>query len=70
MQIVSMVGDETRGEMITSDWPGPESLTFFGLTQAEADASWELVVPIAQPLGLHYAWRREEEDLHFMFSRE
>ena len=70
MQVVSVTGDEMRGEMITSDWPGSEMLTFFGLTQAEADTNWELVAPIAQSLGLHYAWQREGKTLHFMFSRE
>ena len=55
--------------MITSDWPGSEALTFFGLTQAEADANWVLVAPIAQWLGLQYAWRREGETLRFTFSR-
>lgn len=32
MRIVSVTGDETRGEIVTNDWPGPEALTFFGLT--------------------------------------
>jgi hypothetical protein len=44
-------------------------LTFFGLSQPEADASWSLLAPVAQVLGLRYAWRREGGSLHFTFSR-
>jgi hypothetical protein len=69
MQIVSVGGDETHGEAVTSDWPGAEALTFFGLSQAEADEDWALLAPVAQLLGLHYAWRREGDELHFTFSR-
>ena len=69
MQIISVTGDETHGETITGNWPDPDELAFFGLTQADADAFWDIFAPIAQSLGLTYAWRREGDQLHFTFTR-
>ncbi len=69
VRIVSVTGDETRGETVTSDWPDPEALAFFGLSQAEADAFWDIFTPIAESLGMRFAWRREGDQLHFSFAK-
>lgn len=69
MPIISVTGDETRGEAVTGDWPDPDDLAFFGLSQAEADEFWDIFAPIAQSLGLSFAWRRDGGQLHFSFTK-
>ena len=69
MRIVSVGGGETRGEAITSDWPDAEALALFGLSRAEADEFWDIFAPIAQSLGMRFAWRREGDQLHFSFGK-
>lgn len=69
MRVVSVSGDETRGEAVTSDWPDADHLAFFGLSQAEADEFWDVFAPIAESLGMLFAWRREGDQLHFSFTK-
>lgn len=69
MRIVSVTGDEARGEAVTGDWPDADNLAFFGLSQADADEFWDIFAPIAQSLGLIYAWRRDGDQLHFSFTK-
>lgn len=69
MRIVSVNGDESRGEAVTGDWPEAEALSLFGLSQAEADEFWDIFAPIAQSLGMRFAWRREGDQLHFSFTK-
>lgn len=69
MQIVSVTGDETRGEAVTGAWPDPDDLAFFGLSQAEADEFWDIFTPIAQSLGMRFSWRREGDQLQFSLTK-
>ena len=69
MRVLSVTGDETRGEAVTGDWPDAGDLAFFGLSQADADEFWDIFAPIAQSLGIRYEWRREGDQLHFSFAR-
>ena len=69
MRVDAVVGDEARGEAVTGDWPGRENLEFFALSQAEADQFWTVFEPIAQALGLTFSWRREGDQLHFIFTK-
>ena len=69
MRIVSATGGEARGEAVTGDWPNAGDLAFFGLSQADADEFWDIFAPIAQSLGLIYAWKREGDQLHFSFTQ-
>src|SRR5687767_13950194 len=49
-------GDARRAEATVAGWPSAQDLAFFGLTQEDADALNELYGPIAERLGLRYAW--------------
>ncbi|HEX9038335.1 MAG TPA: hypothetical protein VF808_15240 [Ktedonobacterales bacterium] len=69
MSIVSVVGDETSGEAVTSDWPTADFLTLLGLTQEDADHTWEAFGPISQSLGYTYSWRRDGGQLRFTFTK-
>jgi hypothetical protein len=69
VRVVSVEGDDSRGETTTENWPDPELLGFVGLSQADADQLWDLFAPIARSLGYTYAWRREGGHLHFTFAK-
>ena len=61
-------GDERRAEATVSGWPSEQDLAYFGLTQEDADALNELYGPIAERLGLGYAWRRDGDAVVMTFS--
>jgi hypothetical protein len=61
-------GDARRAEATVAGWPSEEDLASFGLTQEEADALNALYGPIAERLGLHYAWRRDGDAVVMSFS--
>ena len=49
-------------------WPNEQALAYFGLTQEDADALNELYGPIAERLGLRFAWRRDGDAVVMNFS--
>ena len=61
-------GDESRAEATVAGWPSEQDLTYFGLTQEDADALHELYGPIEERLGLRYAWRRDGDAVVMTFS--
>ena len=67
-EVRRLAGDARRAEAIVAGWPSPAELAFFGFTEAEADAYHELHVPIAERLGLRYAWRREGDAIVMTFA--
>lgn len=69
MQVLSVEGDDIHGEVVTGNWPDPELLGTFGLSQAEAEGFWWIFEPIAKSRGLTYSWQREGGGLHFTFTR-
>ena len=69
MSVVSVGGDDARGEAVTSDWPAQELLEFTGLSQDDADQAWSIFEPIAQSLGYTFSWRREGGQLHFTVTK-
>ncbi len=69
MQVLSVEGDDARGEVVTGNWPEQELLDTFGLSQAEADGLWWIFEPIAKSLGLTYSWQREGNGLRFTFTQ-
>lgn len=69
MRVLAVDGDERRAEVVVSNWPGPDDLDYFGLTQAGADQLWFMFEPIMQFLGYSYSWRRDGDRLHFMVAR-
>lgn len=69
LSVVSVTGDDTRGETVTGDWPDPEDLSMLGLSQAEADQCWSIYEPVAQSLGYTFSWSRQNNQLHFVFAK-
>ena len=65
----SLTGDEVRAEATVTGWPGQEDLDFFKLTREEADALYGVFGPVAEFLGLRYAWRREDDTVTMTFER-
>jgi hypothetical protein len=61
-------GDGGRAEATVAGWPSEEDLDYFGLTREDADALNELYGPIAERLGLGYAWRRDGDAVVLTFS--
>ena len=64
----SLSGNESQAEAVIGGWPSEESLTFFGLTQEEADTVWCSFGPIAESLGYGYEWRRQGDEVTITFS--
>ncbi len=62
-KLLRLTGDEARAEAVLSGWPDPEALEFFRLTQAEADAFHGHMGPIAEYLGLRFAYRRDGDEV-------
>jgi hypothetical protein len=69
MQVLSVEGDDARGEVVTGTWPDQELLGMFGLSQAEVEGFWWIFEPIAKSLGLTYSWRHDGNGLRFTFTR-
>ena len=61
-------GDARRAEVTVAGWPSEQDLAYFGLTQEDADALNELYGPIAERLGLHYAWRSNGDAVVMTFA--
>ena len=59
----SLAGDEGRAEAVVTGWPLEEELAYFGLSREEADAVHQLMIPIAEYLGLRFAFRRDGDDV-------
>lgn len=68
-RLVSLTGGADRGEAVIADWPDPEALSMFGLTQDDANPVLHSFRPIAEYLGLQFALRREGEHVHLIFTR-
>ncbi len=58
-----LAGDEARAEAVVTGWPLEEDLAYFGLSREEGDAVHELMIPIAEYLGLRFAYRRDGDDV-------
>jgi hypothetical protein len=69
MPIVSITGDKSHGEAVTGDWPDPDLLQLMGISQAEADHSWDIFEPITQSLGYRFSFRRDGAQLHFTIAK-
>jgi hypothetical protein len=64
-------GDDQRAEAViagVAGWPNEEELSYFGLSQDEADTLNWLYVPVAERLGLRYAWRRDGDAIVMTFE--
>jgi hypothetical protein len=68
-ELVALSGDEARAEAIVSGWPDAALLELAGLTRDDADAFLATFVPIAEHLGLRFAWRREDDRVVLTFTR-
>ena len=61
-------GNEQQAEVAVAGWPSEEDLALFDLSRDEADLIHELYHPIAERLGLSYAWRRDGDVLVMTFA--
>jgi hypothetical protein len=61
-------GNARHAAAVVGRWPLEEDLTFFGLSQQEADTFYALFTPIAERLGLTYGWRRDGDDVTMTFT--
>ncbi len=68
--LLSITGDESTATTVFKDWPSEGLLTFFGLSQAEADETWSIFGPITESLGLSYQWRREGDQVMATVMRQ
>ncbi len=62
-------GDADRAEAVVAGSPTAEELAFFGLAIEEADAAHAVFEPIAERLGLRFAYRREGDEVALAFER-
>jgi hypothetical protein len=69
MQVLSVEGDDARGEVVTGNWPEQDLLSMFGLSQAEVEGFWWIFEPVAKSVGLTYSWQREGDGLRFTITR-
>jgi hypothetical protein len=61
-------GDVQRAEAVVAGWPSEEELAYFGLTRDEADTLNELYGPVAERLGLRFAWHRDGDAIVMTFE--
>ena len=60
-EVQGLAGDAARAEVTVMGWPAAEDLAAFGLSRDEGDTFYGVFEPIAEHLGLRYAWRRDGE---------
>ena len=60
-EVRDLAGDAARAEATVAGWPAAEDLAAFGLSRDEGDAFYGVFGPIAESLGLRFAWRRDGE---------
>jgi len=65
----ALAGDESQAEVVMTDWPAPDTTAQFGLTQAEADAVFDIFGPIATSLGCRYQWQRRGDAIIMTFNK-
>jgi len=66
----SLSGDETRAKIVITGWPDAEELSpVLGLQPNAGDAMWDSFYPIMEPLGIRYAWRREDGTVRLTYER-
>jgi hypothetical protein len=65
----SLSGDDFEAEAVILGWPSDEDCTFFALDYADIDPFWNIFQPIAESLGVHYAWKRQGDEVTLIFSR-
>ena len=64
-----IAGDERRADVTVAGWPGDETLSFFGVSQYEADAIFSVFAAIAEYLGLQYRWQRQDDAVTMTFEQ-
>ena len=67
-EVRRLAGDAARAEATVAGWPSEEDLAFFGLGREEADAAYAIFAPIAERLGLRYAYRRDGDEVTLAFE--
>jgi len=65
----SLSGDESQAEAVLGGWPSEDTLTFYGVTQEDADSIWGPMATIAEHLGFDYEWHRQGDEVTMTFSR-
>ena len=65
----SLSGDEARAEAIIADWPSPDLLQAFGVSQGDVDRMYAVFEPIAEFLGLKYEWCRQGERVTLILAQ-
>jgi hypothetical protein len=64
----SLSGDESQAEAVLGGWPSEDSLTFYGVTQEDADSVWGTMATIAEHLRFDYEWHRQGDEVTMVFS--
>ena len=67
-ELVALSGDAERAEAVVGDWPAPAMLEFAGISRDDADSVYATFHPIAEHLGLRFAWRREDDRVVLAFA--
>ncbi|MFN8487260.1 MAG: hypothetical protein U0350_06680 [Caldilineaceae bacterium] len=65
----ALADDESQAEAVMTGWPAPDTTAHFGLTQAEADAVFDIFSPIAASLGCRYQWQRRGDAIIMTFRK-
>lgn len=68
-EVQSFSGDETQARATFSDWIHPQQASSYGLTREEADIWWDVFLPIAESIDLHYQWQRNNNTIDVTISR-
>jgi len=64
-----LAGDEQRATVTVREWPGAEARTYFGISQADADATFTVFATIAEAIDLRYYWQREGDAVTMTFEQ-
>ena len=62
-------GDKQRATATVTGWPEAEMLAAFGISQADADATFTVFAPIAEALDLDYRWQRDGDAVTMTFQQ-
>jgi hypothetical protein len=66
----SLSGGDSQAEVVIVGWPSEDLRTLLELDRADADPVWNIFQPIAEYLGLKFAWKRQEDEVTLSFSRQ
>ena len=65
----SLSGDDTKASAVISGWPSEEGRSYFGVENAQADATLRIFGPIAENLGFAFEMSRRGDEVTMKFTK-